>query len=101
EGTNEHFLLYTTSASIERYKTSLMTKRSTQTYDINYQKTFSPVTKLNIVQVLLSMTMNIPRGHNTSSKVEIVYKLRKITYLIIYVEDMFITRYEMEEISRL
>ena len=45
--------------SIEQYKERLVTKGYTQTYDINYQETFSPVAKLNIVRVLLFLVANL------------------------------------------
>lgn len=35
-----------------------MTKKYTQTYEIDFQETFSPVAKLNIVRVLLSLAAN-------------------------------------------
>ena len=36
-----------------------MAKEYTQTYDIDYQETFSLVAKLNTVRVLLSLTVNL------------------------------------------
>lgn len=45
--------------SIERYRTRLVAKGYTQTYSVDYQETFSPVTKLNTIRVVLSLTANI------------------------------------------
>ncbi|TYK01386.1 Cysteine-rich RLK (receptor-like protein kinase) 8 [Cucumis melo var. makuwa] len=41
-----------------KYKARLVAKRFTQTYDVDYSKTFSPVAKLNTVKVLLSIVVN-------------------------------------------
>lgn len=44
---------------IEWYTTKLVAKRYTQAYNINYEETFAPVTKLNTVRVVLSLAVNL------------------------------------------
>jgi hypothetical protein len=50
---------YKADGTIERYKARLVAKRYTQTYSIDYQETFSPVAKLNTIQILLSLVANL------------------------------------------
>lgn len=45
--------------SIERYKARLVAKGHTQTYNIDYQESFSPVANLNIIRVVLSLAANL------------------------------------------
>ena len=44
--------------TLERYKARLVANGFTQTFDIDYTETFSPVAKLNIVRILLSIAAN-------------------------------------------
>lgn len=43
---------YKANRAIKQYKTRLVSKGFTQTYDIDYKKTFAHVAKLNTVRVL-------------------------------------------------
>ena len=45
--------------TVERYKVRLVAKGYTQTYEVDYQETFSPVAKLSTVRVLLSLATNL------------------------------------------
>jgi len=50
---------YKADGSIDRYKTRLVAKGFTQTYDIDYVETFFPIAKLNTIRVLLSLVANL------------------------------------------
>ena len=45
--------------TVERYKARLVSKGYTQTYGVGYQETLSPVAKLSIVRVVLSLAANL------------------------------------------
>ena len=49
---------YKFDGSVERFKARLVTNGYKQNYRINYQETFSPVTKINSIRVLLSLAAN-------------------------------------------
>ena len=51
-------LKYKADDTLDRHKGRLVAKRFTQTYEIDYSKTFPPVAKLNSVRVLLSVDVN-------------------------------------------
>lgn len=50
---------YNSDGTLERYKARLVAKEFTQTYGIDYSKTFSPVAKLNIFRALISIVVNL------------------------------------------
>ncbi|RDY05098.1 hypothetical protein CR513_11093, partial [Mucuna pruriens] len=41
--------------TLEQYKARLVAKRYTQTYQIDYEETFSPIAKINTVRVIISL----------------------------------------------
>ena len=50
---------YKLDGSIEQYKARLVAKGFTQSYRIDYQETFAPVTKLNTIRVLFSLVAKL------------------------------------------
>jgi Reverse transcriptase (RNA-dependent DNA polymerase) len=84
----------------------LIAKGYTQTYDINYHETFTPVTKMNTVRILLSIMVNngwnlnqmdvkniflqgtleeevymtLPSGHKKESMSNLICRLKKLIY---------------------
>jgi hypothetical protein len=45
--------------SVERYKARLVAKGFTQTYETDYEETFSLIAKMNSIRVLLSIVVNL------------------------------------------
>ena len=52
-------LKYRLDGSVDRYKARLVAKRYTQTNGVDYFETFSPVARLNSIQILLSVAVNM------------------------------------------
>jgi hypothetical protein len=43
---------------VERYKARLVAKGYSQTYGVDYDETFAPVTKMNTIRTLISIASN-------------------------------------------
>ena len=54
-----YIVKYKADGSIEQFKARLVAKGYTQTYGIDYTKTFAHVVKINTVRVLLSLVANL------------------------------------------
>ena len=50
---------YNADGSLNKFKARLVVKGFTQSYCIDYEETFAPVTKLNLVRVLLTLATNL------------------------------------------
>lgn len=50
---------YNIDESINRYKDRLVAKGFTQSYGVDYEETFAPMSKLNLVRVILSLAANL------------------------------------------
>ena len=53
-----YIVKYRANETLKRYKARLVAKGYTQTNGMNYLETFAPVSKINIVRVLLSLATN-------------------------------------------
>jgi len=52
-------LKYNPYGLLNRYKARLVAKGYTQTYDIDYFETFSPVARMNFIRILFSVDVNL------------------------------------------
>jgi len=52
-------LKYRRYGFVDRYKVRLVAKGYTQTYDIDYFETFSPITRMNSIQIIFSVALNL------------------------------------------
>ena len=50
---------YKSDGSLERYKARLVAKGYSQTYDVDYKETFSPVAQTNTIGILISLVVNL------------------------------------------
>ncbi|TYK05024.1 Cysteine-rich RLK (receptor-like protein kinase) 8 [Cucumis melo var. makuwa] len=119
-------LKYKAEGTLDRYKARLVAKGFTQTYDVDDSETFSPVAKLNAVRVLLYVAMNkdwplyqldVKNAFlNEDLEVEVymsppsgfeakfshqVSKARKVAVLIVYVDDIVLSKKDHAKIIQL
>jgi len=52
-------LKYHQDGSVNRYKAKLIAISYTQTYDIDYFETFSPVVRMNSIRIMFSIVVNL------------------------------------------
>jgi Reverse transcriptase (RNA-dependent DNA polymerase) len=50
---------YNPEGKVDRFKARLVAKGYTQTYGVDYEETFAPVVKMNIVRTLISCAVNL------------------------------------------
>ena len=46
---------YQSNGTLDQYKTSFVAKGYTQTYEIDYEETFTPMAKMNTIRIILSL----------------------------------------------
>ncbi|KAG5037263.1 hypothetical protein GYH30_017931 [Glycine max] len=96
---------YLADGTLDWYKTRLVAKGYTQTYEIDYEETFVPVAKMNIVRIIISLAahfgwemhqfdvknaflhgsleevyMEIPPGYGATNGGHKVCRLKKVLY---------------------
>ncbi|GKV48371.1 hypothetical protein SLEP1_g55195 [Rubroshorea leprosula] len=106
--------------SVERYKARLVAKGFTKEYGINYEETFAPIARLTTVCTLLAIAavrkwklfqMDVKNAFlNGDLEYEVYMKLppgltppsnKEMVLLLIYVDDMIITRDDVSGIDEL
>ena len=74
---------YRPDGSVDRYKAKLVAKDYTQTYDVHYFETFSPVARLNSIRILFSIAVDMTRSlFQLDVKNAFIYgDLKKVVYM--------------------